>query len=52
SDLPAHLLKEIEYFFEVYKELEGKETAVLGWRSVGEAHAIIREAMKRKGEEG
>ncbi len=43
--LPAHLLKEVEYFFEVYKDLEGKETAVLGWQSLERAYAIIEGAI-------
>jgi inorganic pyrophosphatase len=46
SDLPAHLVKEVEYFFEVYKELEGKETAVLGWDDLDSAHAIIRRSIE------
>jgi inorganic pyrophosphatase len=46
SDLPRHLLKELEHFFEVYKDLEGKETAVLGWEPVIRAHQIIRQAIK------
>jgi inorganic pyrophosphatase len=45
SDLPTHLLKEVEYFFQVYKDLEGKQTAVLGWEPVERAYAIIREAI-------
>lgn len=45
DDLPAHLVKEVEYFFEVYKDLEGKETAVLGWEPVSRAREIIREAI-------
>lgn len=48
SDLPGHLLKEIEYFFEVYKDLEGKETALLGWEPAEKARQIIREAIHRK----
>jgi inorganic pyrophosphatase len=42
--LQQHLLKEVEYFFEIYKELEGKETAVLGWYPAERAHQVIREA--------
>lgn len=46
SDLASHVVREIEYFFEVYKELEGKDTAVLGWEGVAEAHRVIEEAME------
>lgn len=48
EDLPQHLLKEIQYFFEVYKDLEGKETAVFGWRSAADARSIIRAAIGAK----
>lgn len=30
-DVPPHLLKEIEHFFTIYKELEKKKTGVEGW---------------------
>ncbi len=44
DDVPAHLLKELEHFFSVYKDLEEKKTATLGWRPAGEAVAIIAAA--------
>lgn len=43
-DLDVHLRQELEHFFAVYKELEGKKTAVLGWRGVAEAVEIIAAA--------
>jgi inorganic pyrophosphatase len=46
-DLPAHLVREIEHFFEIYKELEGKPTALLGWRSAQEARQLIQQAHIR-----
>lgn len=48
SNLPGHLLREIEHFFDVYKELEGKSTATLGWEPGRKARSIIREAARRK----
>ncbi|MBE0466040.1 MAG: inorganic diphosphatase [Candidatus Desulforudis sp.] len=33
-DVDAHRLREIEYFFTVYKDLEEKETLVRGWRDL------------------
>lgn len=48
ADIPQHSLKEIEYFFEVYKVLEGKETALIGWQSAARARDIIRAAVARK----
>jgi inorganic pyrophosphatase len=32
-----HLLKEIEHFFQVYKDLENKTVDVGGWGDVNEA---------------
>lgn len=46
SDLPQHLLRELEHFFDVYKELEGKKTAVEGWHDETEAHAAIERARR------
>lgn len=41
SDLPSHILKEIVHFFDIYKDLEDKETNVLGWQDVATAHSVI-----------
>jgi inorganic pyrophosphatase len=43
ADVEPHVLREIEYFFSVYKELEGKRTEILGWRNADEAHTLIGE---------
>lgn len=48
EDLPSHLLREIEHFFKVYKDLEGKRTEVDGWQGVDEAWAIIKAARERR----
>lgn len=42
-DLAPHVLREIEHFFAIYKELEGKRTQVRGWRDVKHATDLIRE---------
>lgn len=47
SDMNPHLLKEIEHFFQVYKDLENKQVDVEGWGDVKEAFAIIAECTKR-----
>ena len=47
SHVGPHLLKEIEHFFGVYKDLEGKHTKITGWRDIDVAHRIIEEAMER-----
>ncbi|MCB0354639.1 MAG: inorganic diphosphatase, partial [Bdellovibrionales bacterium] len=44
--LPPHLLKEIEHFFKVYKDLEDKKTEIRGWKGKKEAEELIREARK------
>jgi inorganic pyrophosphatase len=40
SDMNPHLLKEIEHFFQVYKDLENKTVDV--WGDVNEAYEIIK----------
>jgi inorganic pyrophosphatase len=47
SDINDHLLKEIEHFFQVYKDLENKKVDVEGWGDVKEAQRIISECVKR-----
>lgn len=47
SDVPPHLLKEIEHFFAVYKELEKKKTGVEGWEDRESAIRIIKESQRR-----
>ncbi|HWI62718.1 MAG TPA: inorganic diphosphatase [Symbiobacteriaceae bacterium] len=42
GEVPAHVLKEIEYFFAAYKALEAKPVEVQGWGDVDEAMAVVR----------
>ena len=46
EDLPKHIYDEIEHFFTVYKQLEGKQTAVDTVRGQDEAVRIINEAIE------
>jgi inorganic pyrophosphatase len=46
TDLAPHILREIEHFFSIYKELEGKQTEVKGWEGVAEAHRLIQEGHR------
>jgi inorganic pyrophosphatase len=49
--ISPHRLREIEHFFTIYKELEGKKTAVDGWRGMEETYDLIQrgiEAFKAK----
>ncbi|HHY18296.1 MAG TPA: inorganic diphosphatase [Firmicutes bacterium] len=48
KDVPHHILKEIEHFFGIYKELEGKMTDVDGWRDLDFAVNIINESKITK----
>ncbi|GAB5506084.1 MAG: inorganic diphosphatase [Rhizobiaceae bacterium] len=48
SDLPAITLKQIEHFFEHYKDLEpGKWVKIGDWRDADTAKKMIREAIVR-----
>lgn len=47
GDLAAHWLKEIENFFATYKELEEKDTEVLGWEGLASARELIEDARAR-----
>src|SRR5215510_5972368 len=47
SQVFPHLLREIEHFFSIYKNLEGKKTKLAGWASAKVARKIIVEAQKR-----
>ncbi len=42
-----HVRKEIEHFFSIYKELEGKTVRTLGWRGLQDAHNAIRASRER-----
>ncbi|MDD5190883.1 MAG: inorganic diphosphatase [Dehalococcoidales bacterium] len=46
-DMPPHLLKEIEHFFAVYKELESKKVGILGWEERNAAVQTINQAYAR-----
>ena len=45
DDIPQHMLKEIEHFFQVYKDLEGVATRTRGFEGPKEAGEAIIEAM-------
>ena len=48
EDVPDIRLKQIQHFFEHYKDLEsGKWVKVLGWSGVEHAHAEILDGIKR-----
>lgn len=47
SDVNVHLVKEIEHFFQVYKDLENKKVDVGGFGDVFEARDIIHKCVDR-----
>ncbi|WP_139556933.1 inorganic diphosphatase [Methylotetracoccus oryzae] len=48
TDLPDNLVRQIQHFFEHYKDLEpGKWVSVVGWGDADEAEAIITRSMER-----
>jgi inorganic pyrophosphatase len=42
DDLPSHILREVEHFFAVYKQLEEKRVEVYGWQGLEQAYELIR----------
>ncbi len=45
GDIPEHLLRELEHFFAVYKDLEEKKTATVGWNDAAQAREVIAAAQ-------
>jgi inorganic pyrophosphatase len=45
-DIPGHYLKEIEHFFQVYKDLEGTRTETRGFEGAAAARAAVLRAME------
>lgn len=46
ASVPKHILKEIEYFFSIYKDLEGEKVITSGWRDLNYAWKEIEVARK------
>lgn len=47
ADLPAHYLREVEHFFHIYKDLEGKRVEVGAWGKSEEAAAVVLDSIRR-----
>lgn len=47
GDVPPHLLKEIQHFFTIYKDLEEKKTGVEGWEDKASALIEIKKSRER-----
>ena len=46
-DSPKHSLKEIEHFFHIYKDLEGKRVEMVGWEKSELAMRVITDSIDR-----
>ena len=46
EELPPHLIREIEHFFKIYKDLEHKSTTIEGWYGVDEATCVIEKSRQ------
>ena len=49
-EIYPHVLREIEHFFKIYKELEGKQTEMAGWEGAAAAKTSITNCQKRFGQ--
>jgi inorganic pyrophosphatase len=47
ADISQHYLREVEHFFHIYKDLEGKRVEILGWEKSDSAMRIINESIAR-----
>ena len=47
ADIPRHVLKEVEYFFSTYKDLEGKRVQITGWEKSEVGMRVIVESIAR-----
>jgi inorganic pyrophosphatase len=50
ADLSPHYLKEVEHFFLIYKDLEGKRMEISGWKPATAAYEIIKRSLERYSE--
>jgi inorganic pyrophosphatase len=41
------MLREIQHFFAIYKDLEGKRTELVGWHNSAKARQVILESHAR-----
>jgi inorganic pyrophosphatase len=46
GDVAPHRLREIETFFNTYKDLEGKQTEVIGWLDREDALRLVDECRR------
>lgn len=47
ADLSQHYLREVEHFFHIYKDLEGKRVEIVGWEKSEVAIQVIMDSIER-----
>ena len=47
ADIPQHYLKEVEHFFHIYKDLEGRRVQTVGWEKSEKAMRVISDSIAR-----
>jgi inorganic pyrophosphatase len=47
ADLSQHYLREVEHFFHIYKDLEGRRVEIVGWEKSEVAARVITESIAR-----
>lgn len=50
ADIPQHYLKEVEHFFHIYKDLEGRRVQTVGWEKSEKAMRVIMDSITRYAE--
>ncbi|MDQ4080865.1 MAG: inorganic diphosphatase [Gemmatimonadota bacterium] len=50
ADIPQHFLKEVEHFFHIYKDLEGRRVQTVGWEKSEKAMIVINDSITRYAE--
>ena len=50
ADIPQHVLKEVEHFFRIYKDLEGRRVQTVGWEKSEKAMVVINDSIARYAE--
>jgi inorganic pyrophosphatase len=50
ADIPQHYLKEVEHFFRIYKDLEGRRVQTVGWEKSERAMRVIVDSITRYAE--
>ena len=46
ADIPQHYLREVEHFFHIYKDLEGKRVQTVGWEKSEVAMEVVKHSIE------